>query len=183
MITAAGADDMSPTRPAEVLTAIGADVERGLKDIEERVSQTTSAIGLFGSRQGLGDDYLTRAAAANIGIYGQVAEEAVYGGSRPDAGGEQLMGDQHYELRFDRATLPTRTSSGRSPSQLPSRFLAANPTDRYSIGDRTPGIAYADDASLTIILRVAAANGPTQRANTPRESATPEPTTSQWPLG
>ena len=42
-----------------------------------------------------------------------------------------------------------RSSSGRSRCiGCPSRLLAANPIDRYSIGDRTPGIAYAEDGSL-----------------------------------
>jgi hypothetical protein len=152
--------------PAEVLTAIGAGVEHGLKDIEERVSHTTSSIGLFGSRQQLADDYLTRAVAANMGIYGQVAEEAVYGGSRLDANGDQLMGDQHYELRFDRTTLPdAKFFWSITLYELPSRLLAANPIDRYSIGDRTPRIAYADDGSLTITLQAATPDDPAQHAN------------------
>ncbi len=152
--------------PAEVLTAIGAGVEHGLKDIDERASHTTSSIGLFGSRQQLADDYLTRAVAANMGIYGQVAEEAVYGGSRLDANGDQLVGDQRYQLRFDQATLPeAKFFWSITLYQLPSRFLAANPIDRYSIGDRTPGITYADDGSLTITLQAATPDDRVQQAN------------------
>lgn len=61
--------------PGEMLAAIQSGIAHGLSDIDERVSHTTSSIGLFGSRQQLGDDYLTRAVAANMSIYGQVAEE------------------------------------------------------------------------------------------------------------
>ena len=101
-----------------------------------------------------------------MGIYGQVAEEAVYGGSRLDASGEQLMGDQHYELHFDQATLPdAKFFWSITLYELPSRFLAANPIDRYSIGDRTAGITYADDGSLTITLQAAAPEDRVQRAN------------------
>ena len=33
---------------------------------------------------------------------------------------------------------------------VPHFFLVANDINRYSLGDRTPGIVYADDGSLTI---------------------------------
>ena len=33
---------------------------------------------------------------------------------------------------------------------VPDYFLVANPIDRYSIGDRTPGVSPDDDGSLTI---------------------------------
>ena len=37
--------------------------------------------------------------------------------------------------------------------------MVANSIDRYSIGDRTPGLATADDGSLTIGIRHAATKG------------------------
>ena len=36
---------------------------------------------------------------------------------------------------------------------VPKFVLVANPIDRYSIGDRTPGLQLADDGSLTIYLQ------------------------------
>ena len=36
---------------------------------------------------------------------------------------------------------------------LPNYYLVANPINRYSIGDRTPGIEYGDDGSLTITIQ------------------------------
>ena len=35
---------------------------------------------------------------------------------------------------------------------VPDFFLVANDISRYSIGDRTPGIIYADDGSLTVTI-------------------------------
>jgi hypothetical protein len=35
---------------------------------------------------------------------------------------------------------------------LPDRFLYANPINRYSIGDRTKGLVYGKDRSLTIYV-------------------------------
>jgi hypothetical protein len=57
-------------------------------------------------------------------------------------------------------------SSGRSRFYtLPNRLLADNPIDRYSIGDRTPGLRYGDDGSLTIALQATEPTDPILRAN------------------
>ncbi len=152
--------------PPEVLAAIEAGVKQGLVDIDEKASHTTSSLGLFGSREQLGDDYLTRAVAANMGIYGQVAEEAVYGGSRLDSNGEQLVGGRTYTLHFDKRTLPdAKFFWSITLYKLPSRLLAENPIDRYSIGDRTPGITYGADGSLDITLQTSEPTDATKRAN------------------
>jgi hypothetical protein len=36
---------------------------------------------------------------------------------------------------------------------LPGFYLVANPIDRYSIGDRTPGLRRGSDGSLTIVIQ------------------------------
>jgi hypothetical protein len=33
---------------------------------------------------------------------------------------------------------------------VPDFYLVANPIERYAIGDRTPGLRYGDDGSVTI---------------------------------
>ncbi|WTD59007.1 DUF1214 domain-containing protein [Streptosporangium sp. NBC_01639] len=48
---------------------------------------------------------------------------------------------------------------------LPDRHLAANPIGRYSIGDRTPGLHYAEDGSLTLTVQADEPTDPTQHAN------------------
>jgi hypothetical protein len=152
--------------PPDVLAGIEEGAKQGLADIDAQASHTTSSIGIFGSREQLGDDYLTRAVAAQMGIYGQVAEEAVYGGSRLDGGGDQLVGDRTYTLRFDRSELPqAKFFWSLTLYRLPSRLLAANAIDRYSIGDRTPGITYAEDGSLEIALQASEPADPIRRAN------------------
>jgi hypothetical protein len=35
----------------------------------------------------------------------------------------------------------------------PDYYLVDNPIDRYSIGDRTPGLQYGDDGSITIYMQ------------------------------
>jgi hypothetical protein len=159
-----------PWRPERVppatLAAIDAGVTAGLAAIADKAAHTTSSIGLFGSREQLGDDYLTRAVAAQMGIYGQIAAEAVYGGSRLDADGRQLEGNRDYRLHFEHSALPeARFFWSITLYTLPSRLLAANPIDRYSIGDRTPGLRYGDDGSLTIALQATEPTDPVMRAN------------------
>jgi hypothetical protein len=75
-----------------------------------------------------------------------------------------------------RSTSPPSRCSSRWPKnsgtaersslyRLPSRLLAANAIDRYSIGDRSPGITYAEDGSLEIALQPAEPTDPVRRAN------------------
>ena len=162
----AGNDWRPEDQQPEILAAIEAGAKQGLADIDAKAATTTSSLGLFGSREQLGSDYLTRAVAAQMGIYGQVAEEAVYGGTRLDADGEQLVGSKTYTLRFSKPALPeARFFWSITLYELPSRLLAANPIDRYSIGDRTPGIRYADDGSLEIALQATEPDDPVRRAN------------------
>jgi hypothetical protein len=154
------------TVPPQVLAAIGEGVQQGLADIAARAKTTTSSLGLFGSREQLGTDYLSRAVAAQMGIYGQIPEEALYGGSHADATGAPLTADGRYTLHFTRQNLPpARFFWSVTLYNLPDRHLAANPIDRYSIGDRTPGIIYADDGSLTITIQADEPTDPTARAN------------------
>jgi hypothetical protein len=47
----------------------------------------------------------------------------------------------------------------------PEFFLVANPIDRYSIGDRTPGLHKASDGSLTIVMQRDEPSDPERRAN------------------
>ena len=124
----------------------------------QRASHTTSSIGLFGSRDQLGDDYLTRAVAANMGIYGETGRRSRL--RRQPTRRQRRAADRRpsaIALHFDQATLPdAKFFWSITLYELPSRLLAANPIDRYSIGDRTPGITYADDGSFTITLQAAA---------------------------
>ena len=59
---------------------------------------------------------------------------------------------------------------------VPNFYLVANPINRYSLGDRTPGIVYADDGSLTITISHTIPGDPTAAANwlpAPPESSAP----------
>lgn len=92
-----------------------------------------------------------RAAAALGGLWGNHAYEAAYIMTYVDADGEQLNGSRSYTLRLDPPP-PVGAFWSLTMYSVPEFFLVANPIDRYSIGDRTPGLVWDDDGALTITI-------------------------------
>lgn len=95
--------------------------------------------------------YLIRAAAARAGLWGNHAYEAAYPMISKDADGNQLNGAHTYTLTFTQ-TPPVDAFWSITMYDTPDYYLVANPIDRYSIGDRTPGLVYGADGSLTITM-------------------------------
>ncbi|MDA0183197.1 DUF1254 domain-containing protein [Solirubrobacter phytolaccae] len=96
--------------------------------------------------------YLLRAMSARAGLWGNHAYEAAYAMVYDDGAGEPLDGAHRYELRFAK-TPPVGAFWSVTMYDTPDFFLVDNPASRYSIGDRTPGLRYADDGSLTLVLQ------------------------------
>ncbi len=136
--------------PSTVDPATLAAIDQGIADAKAEMAEvaktTLSSNGLFGTREFLNGDYMKRALGAQKGLYGNSLEEAWYGGFIGD-GSKQTM------LHFDADNLPpAKFFWSLTLYTLPDRFLYANPLDRYSIGDRTKGLQYGADKSLTIYL-------------------------------
>jgi hypothetical protein len=110
------------------------------------------------------DRYLVRALAARGGLWGNHGYEAAYAMVYIDADGDELVGSRGYELRF-KTPPPCRAFWSVTMYDTPEFFLVANPIDRYSIGDRTPGLHTDDDGSLTIVIQRDAPSEPERRAN------------------
>jgi len=111
-----------------------------------------------------GTDYLDRARLAEGEPGLQVPTQAVYfKASRARSGTTTtpLAGTGSYEIRFPAGDLPPHGSDGFWSITLynAAGFLVANPIDRYSIGNETPGLIRGADGSLTIVM---AASRPTQ---------------------
>ncbi|WP_433784685.1 DUF1254 domain-containing protein [Actinomycetospora sp. CA-101289] len=151
---------------ADQLAAVDAGVAQGRQTLADSMHATHSSIGLFGSRDTLGNDYLRRATAAAMGIYGNNVEEAVYVGWIADDDGKPLTGDHSYEVRFPAGALPpVKLFWSITMYELPSRLLVDNPIDRYSIGDRTSGLVHDADGSLTLTVQHARPDDPDRAAN------------------
>jgi hypothetical protein len=97
--------------------------------------------------------YATRAAAARGGLWGNHGYEASYSMVWVAADGDALDGaNDRYELRL---APPPPVDAFWSLTMYDARdlYLVANPIDRYSIGDRTPGLATDEDGSVTIYIQ------------------------------
>lgn len=92
-----------------------------------------------------------RAAAAIGGLWGNHPYEAAYIMTYLDDRGEQLNGTHTYTLRLH-PTPPVSAFWSLTMYSVPDFFLIENPINRYSIGDRTPGIILDDDGALTVTI-------------------------------
>jgi hypothetical protein len=137
--------DASAIDPVQ-LAAIDAGVKDGQDAIDAEAAKTFGSNGLFGSREELGGNYIKRDVAAMKGLYGNSVEEAWYGGYVGD-------GTKSSFIHFSKAELPpAKFFWSATLYTLPDRFLYANPLNRYSIGDRTKGLVYGEDGSLTVYV-------------------------------
>ncbi|WP_257153651.1 DUF1254 domain-containing protein [Streptomyces lunaelactis] len=96
--------------------------------------------------------HLTRAVAARVGLWGNHAYEAVHAQTFSDSAGAQLVGSTSYTLHFEQPP-PVDAFWSVTMYDTPDYHLVDNPIGRYSIGDRTPGLVYGDDGSLTLLLQ------------------------------
>jgi hypothetical protein len=85
-------------------------------------------------------------------LFGNHGYEAGYAAIWVDADGDPLDGSHRYELRL---AIPPPVDAFWSFTMydVPNFYLVANPVDRYSIGDRTPGLKTADDGGVTIYIQ------------------------------
>jgi hypothetical protein len=110
-----------------------------------------SGVGSYGT------DYLERARLAEQTLGTQVPTQAVYfSASRARSGTTTtpLAGTRSFGIRFPAGDLPPHGADGFWSITLynAAGFLVANPIDRYSIGDETPGLVRGQDGSLTIVM-------------------------------
>ncbi|MGH3421851.1 MAG: DUF1254 domain-containing protein, partial [Streptosporangiaceae bacterium] len=108
--------------------------------------------------------YPERALAARVGLWGNHAYEATYAQIFQDDQGEQLTGSRRYSIRFSELP-PVRAFWSLTMYDIPNYYLTANPIGRYSIGDRTTGLRYAPDGSLSVTIQTAQPAEEAERAN------------------
>ena len=110
-----------------------------------------------------GFDYMHRASVV-AGGYGNLPEESLYPATLFDAEGNLLNGRHRYRLHFPAGQLPPVDGfwSLSIYNLNENMTLPDNPLKRYSIGDRTPGLKYNEDGSLTLLLQH---EQPTERGN------------------
>jgi hypothetical protein len=106
----------------------------------------TAGIGVYG------DDYLRRAVVAMVGLGANQPVDAVYPLNVADADGHPLDGGNVYRIHFERAELPPVDAFWSLTMYDAQGFQAANPINRFAIGDRDP-LVYNPDGSLDIAIQ------------------------------
>jgi hypothetical protein len=110
----------------------------------------------FGDRAFYKGDWLLRAVAAKVGIYGNDATEATYPYTRVDAKGETLDGSKHnYTLTFPAGQLPPVNAFWSvTMYDGKSQLLIKNPINRYLVNSpMLPAMKKNADGSLTLYIQ------------------------------
>lgn len=141
------------------------DVPKSAQDLMTRAVPTmgrhangwainADAMGVYGNL------YLQRAVVARVGLGANPPEDALYPLLLTDADGVPPSGEGDYVCHFDAGALPPADAFWSITMYDEHGFQAANPLNRFAIGDRDP-LTYNGDGSLDIYLgRRPPANGP-----------------------
>ena len=140
----------------EVQRALNAAVPEAQQDIEAASQRSgvlangwrtnLTAIGTYGT------DYLHRAGIAFAGLGANTIEDAVYPSLFADTNGEPLSSDRRYQLHFDKDQIPPVRAFWSLTMYDERQLFAANPIDRYAIGDRDK-LAFNPDGSLDLYIQ------------------------------
>ena len=161
--------DLSPEDKIE----IGLGMKEGERKVDEAVANAGKRINFWQVSSLPGDsahydgDWLKRAAAAKLGIYGNDAEEAMYPITRRDAEGQALDGSQHnYTLTFPPNQLPPVNSFwSLTMYDGKTQLLIESPINRYLINSpMVPAMKTNADGSLTLYIQNKSP-GPDKEAN------------------
>ena len=143
-----------------------AEVLLGLMEGKRQVDEAAKGVGTgvngwrvgsaFGDEQFFHGDWLLRAAAAQMGIYGNDAVEAMYPATRTDADGDPLDGSKaNYTLTFPADGLPPVNAFWSvTMYDGKTQLLIRNPIDRYLINSpMLPDMQRNADGSLTLHIQ------------------------------
>lgn len=140
--------------PSAIATeALVAGIEEGEKlvsgfNLQGSVKQNGWSTGQDAT--GFGDDILKRAVGAKFGLGGHQAIENRSYTAQHDSEKAKLDGSRALVLRFVSNALPPCNAFWSLTAYGPDLYLVENEINRYSLGDRTPGLVYAPDGSLTV---------------------------------
>jgi hypothetical protein len=155
---------------ASIDPALREAMQAGIADaaaaFQAKAARESSSAALFGTRAELGPDYIySRSCGAALGILGNTKEEAIYASQQTEPDGTLLDGNHHWVLRFAPGQWPPVDQFWSiTMYALPERFLVPNPINRFSIGDRTPGLKADADGGLTIYVQ-SESPGPDKESN------------------
>jgi hypothetical protein len=149
--------DYDPSKLSpEILAAVNKGIEAGHDEIVAGAAAAVDSSKFYGTRDFMGTRYLDRAVGVEAGgIIPNVPKQAFYGQWTKDATGQPMDGSNaKYTFTFPKGQLPpVRFFWSLTMYDLTTRLLVDNPINRYSIGDRTKGLQYGADGSLTLYVQ------------------------------
>jgi hypothetical protein len=160
--------DETKSAIAEGLKA-GAEKAKARKaDVGKMVNGWQISQGLFGDRAMLKDDYLMRAVAALVGLYGNDSAEAFYPLTRQDGQGAELDGSKtNYTLTFPAGELPPVNAFWSvTMYDGKTQLLVENPIDRYLINaPMLPDMHKDENGAVTLYIQKEAPTDAKLKAN------------------
>lgn len=99
-----------------------------------------------------GTDYGFRALIAYFGLGANLQKDAVYPNAVNDSEGNVFSSDNKYMIHFNKEEIPPVDAFWSLTMYNNKNFLAANPINRYAIGDRND-IKFNEDGSLDIYIQ------------------------------
>lgn len=141
---------------------VGLGMKEGQRKVDEAVANVGKAVNgwrissLPGDSAHYNGDWLKRAAAAQAGIYGNDAAEAVYPLTRVDGDGQTLDGSKHnYTLTFPPGQQPPVNAFwSLTMYDGKTQLLIENPINRYLINSpMLPNMKTNADGSLTLYIQ------------------------------
>jgi len=104
------------------------------------------AVGTYGTA------YLQRAAIAYAGLGANTADDAVYPSAFADSDGRAFSSDERYIIHFDKDQLPPARAFWSLTLYDSRQLFAANPINRYAVGDRDD-LHFNSDGSLDLYVQ------------------------------
>lgn len=98
-------------------------------------------------------DRLVRASVNRVGPGVHIAQEALYFTTQTDAANTPLTGIVRYRMHFPPGQTPPVDAFWSLILYGADYFLVRNPINRYSISDRTEGLAHNPDGSMDIFIQ------------------------------
>ncbi len=109
--------------------------------------------------------YLGRSIVATVLLAANTPAQTIYPIADTDVTGRTLSGAYRYTVRFPRGDLPPVRAFWSLTMYDSSLFLYANQINRYAVGDRTRGLHFARDGSLTFYIQHDQPGSADERAN------------------
>lgn len=142
--------------PADTIAAMEASIATSYKEIRDAAGTLTDSSKLFGTPRQMQGQYMTRAAAAQGGIYGNSAEEALYVIQVLDGDKVPMDGNAGaYRLTFSAEGLPPVDAFwSLTMYDRDSQLLVANPINRYLINSAMlESLKRDDQGNITLYLQ------------------------------